>query len=144
MNRIRPTPVLRRTILITLLAGSMMCVAAPALAADRIMAGQYLTKTTDGKTQTALVCVSAEQAQGTNGSAEAGRAYTEKVGMGYCKVKAYDISGNAVTSTVACGESVITSRAIYHGDSFEGDITTTVRSVTHSQHVTGKRVGACK
>jgi Protein of unknown function (DUF3617) len=53
-----------------------------------------------------------------------------------------------VSSTMACGDSVTTSSATYHSDSFEGDTTTTVtvggKRLTRTAHTKGKRIGACK
>jgi uncharacterized protein DUF3617 len=141
-----PTPTLSRAILLTSLAALMAFAAPPLRAADRIMTGQYeFTMTTEGKTQTSTRCVTPEEAKSVNGDAKAGRDYIEKAANGACTVRAYDVKGNTVSCTIACGAGVVrTSSATYHGDSFEGDVTTTAGGKTHTAHTKAKRVGACK
>ena len=124
--------------------------ALPVCAADRVAAGQYeYTTTIDGKPQTFANCITAEEAKAFNGDAKAGRAYAENAAKGACKVTAYDVKGNLISYTMECEGSVITSSATYHGDSFEGDTTTTVtvegkRVGGGTAHTKAKRVGACK
>jgi hypothetical protein len=141
-----PTPIISRAVLLTSLSALMAFAAPPLRAADRIMAGQYdFTMTTEGKTQTSTRCVTPDEAKSINGDAKAGREYTEKAARGACTVKAYDVTGNTVSCTMACGTDVVrASSATYHGDSFEGDTTTTAGGRTHTAHTKAKRVGACK
>ncbi len=140
------TPIIRRAILLTSLSALIAFAASPLQAADRLMAGQYeFTMTTEGKTQISTRCVTPDEAKSVNGDAKAGREYIEKAGKGACTVRAYDVTGNTVSCTMACGASVVrTSSATYHGDSFEGDATTTAGGKTHTAHTKAKRVGACK
>ena len=140
------TPIIRRAILLTSLSALIAFAAPPLRAADRLVAGQYeFTMTTEGKTQTSTRCVTPDEAKSVNGDAKAGREYIEKTAKGACTVRAYDVTGNTVSCTMACGPSVVrTSSATYHGDSFEGDTTTTAGGKTHTAHTKAKRVGACK
>jgi ketosteroid isomerase-like protein len=128
---------------------SIVSVGSSALGADRLRVGQYeITTTTDGKTQTDSVCQTPDMAKIANGDAKAGREYLEKklerFGKGRCTVNAYDVTGDTVSSTTACGESVTTTRTTYHGDSSESDVTTRAGGKTVSVHTTAKRVGDCK
>lgn len=140
------TPRIRRAVLLTSLSALMAFAAPPLRAADRIMAGQYqYTMTTEGKTQTSTRCVTADEAKSVNGDAKAGREYMNKAAKGACTVSAYDVTGNTVSCTMVCGPSVVrAATATYHGDSFEGDVTTTAGGKSHTAHTKGKRIGACK
>lgn len=84
----------------------------------------------------------------SNGDAKVGRDYLEKklarFGKGRCTIKAYDITGDTVSSTTACGENITTTRTTYQGDMSESDVTSTVQGKTASVHTTSKRVGDCK
>ena len=140
------TPMLSRVVLLTSLSALMAFAAPPLRAADRIMAGQYeFTMTTEGKTQTSTRCVTPDEAKSVNGDAKAGRDYVEKAAKGACTVKTYDVTGNTVSCTMVCGPSVVrAASATYHGDSYEGDVTTTVGGRAHTSHTKAKRIGACK
>lgn len=76
------------------------------------------------------------------------RAAAEKAGKGRCAIQAYDIAGNKVSYRIACGDRFMESTTTFHGESSEGDLTTTrtaegVKRVDHT-HTTAKRIGACK
>ena len=94
----------------------MLTVASPVPAADRTAPGQYeMVTIADGKTQTDSVCQTPEMAKIANGDAKSGREEKQKTldrfGKGRCTVKAYDITGNTVSSTIVCGKSVTPPRA---------------------------------
>jgi hypothetical protein len=140
------TPIfLKRAVFLTALSG-LIIFAAPSLrAADRLPAGQYkLTITAAGTTQTMTLCLTPEDARNANADAKAGREFAKKASKGACTIKAYEVKGNKVTYTMACGNSVTTSTTTYHGDGYEKDTTTTVGKSTRTSHLTAKRVGACK
>jgi Protein of unknown function (DUF3617) len=140
-----PTPIIRRAVLLTSLSGLIAFAAPPLQAADRLTPGQYeYTSTIDGKTQTYTHCITPDDAKAVNFDAKAGRAFAEKAGEGVCTISAYDVTGDKVSYTMACSGSVSTSSGTYHGDSYEGDVTRTVRGITHNTHTKAKRVGACK
>ena len=115
----------RRFVLASLFA--LIAVAAePLRAADRLTAGEYqATVTIDGKTQTFTHCVTATEARWVNADAKAGREYIEKALKGACTMKAYDVTEDTVSYTMACGPNITTSKTTYHGDSFEGGSTST-------------------
>lgn len=116
-----------------------------AQAADRFLPGQYeFISTSNFETQAYTQCVTPEDVVSVNSDAAAGREHAEKASRGACTVKAWNVRGDMVSFTIACGETVSSSSAIYHGDSFEGDMTTTVGGVTRSVHTMAKRVGPCK
>jgi len=131
---------------LALLTGSMACAATPLHAADRLTAGRYeFTATTNGNIRTSTQCFTADDAKAVNADAKAGRDYAEKAAKGACTITTYDVTGDTVSYTMACGESVTTTSATYHGDSFESDATTTVGKTTaRATHTTGKRAGICK
>ncbi|HMA22287.1 MAG TPA: DUF3617 family protein [Gemmatimonadaceae bacterium] len=136
----------RRAIHLALLTGLTVSVAPPLRAADRLTAGQYeFTATTSGKTRTSAQCFTADDAKAINADTKAGRDYAEKAAKGACTIRTYDATGDTVSYTMACGESVTTISATYHGDSFEGDTTTVVgTSIAKATHTQAKRVGICK
>jgi hypothetical protein len=139
----------KRTILFASLSCVIATVALPLHAADRLISGQYeFTATTDGKTQTLSRCFTPEEAKSVNGDAKAGREYAEKAGKGTCSITAYDVKGDTVSLSMACGDSVTTSRATYHGNTYDADTTTTFtidgKRIVRATHVKAKRVGACK
>ena len=94
----------------------MLTVASPVPAADRTAPGQYeIVTIAEGKTETASVCATPEMAKIANGDAKVGREDKQKtldrLGKGHCTIKAYDITGNTVSSTIVCGKSVTPPRA---------------------------------
>lgn len=146
MADMMPTPRIRRAVLLTSLSVLMAFAAPPLRAAERMMAGQYeVTMTTEGKTQTSTRCVTADEAKSVNGDAKTGREYVEKAAKGACTVRAYDVTGNTVSCTMVCGPGVVrAASATYHGDGFEGDVTTTAGGRSHTAHTKARRIGACK
>lgn len=135
-----------RAMHLALFTGVLACAAPPLHAADRLMAGQYsFTATTGGETRTSTHCFTADDAKAVNADAIAGRDFAEKATKGTCTIRTYDVKGDTVSYTMACGKSVTTTSATYHGDSFEGDTTTVVgTSILRATHTQGKREGNCK
>lgn len=120
------TPIISRVILFASLSGLIASVAPPLRAADRVTVGEYeATVTIDGKTQTFTHCVTSGEAKWVNAGAKAGREYVERALKGACTISAYDVTGDTVSYTMACGPNVTTCRTTYHGDTFEGGSTTT-------------------
>ncbi len=149
MNRMFLTIFTKRAMSIAALAITMGLVDAPAFAAVRVLAGQYeiTTLDADGKTRTATHCITAEQAAGVNGDVKVGRAYMEKAAKGACKVTAYDIVGDTVSSTMVCGgDNTVIGRVTFHGDQASESHTTMKRGdkTVLDAHLTSKRVGSCK
>jgi hypothetical protein len=146
MMSILPT---KRTLLISSLSGLIATAALPLLAADRQTPGQYeFTVTTDGKTQASTQCVTPDDAKAVNADAKADREYAEKATKDTCSVTTYEVKGDTVSFTMACGDSVRTSSATYHGDTFDGDTTYTFtvqgKRMVRVAHIKAKRVGVCK
>ena len=143
MMTILPT---KRTLLVSLLSGLIAAAAPPLLAADRLIPGQYeSTVTTDGKTQTSTQCVTPDEAKAVNADAKAGREYAEKAAKGVCSVTNYEVKGDTVSLTMACGEGGRTSISTYHGDTFDGDNTYFQgKRVVRVSHIKAKRIGVCK
>ena len=114
-------------------------------AAISITPGQYqVTMTKDGKPfYTITQCFTPENAD--FGDAKAGRALIEKTFKEQgCTVKTYNVTGNIVSYSLLCGETVKTTSTTYQQESFEGDMTSKGRQSSYSVHTSAKRIGACK
>jgi Protein of unknown function (DUF3617) len=61
-----------------------------------------------------------------------------------CRITDYRVFGNAVTYEMACGKTSIHSKAAYHGDAFEADMTTKAEGAPEVvNHIKAHRLGAC-
>jgi hypothetical protein len=122
--------------------------AAPkAFAGDRLVPGQYeITSTANGKPQNSTYCVTPEMAKHTSGSEKEALEYAQTAGKGICTIKDFTLTGDTICYKMECSggtrETIV--HATYHGDHFEGDMTTAAHSTTVVLHTTAKRVGACK
>src|SRR3954453_17469748 len=118
MMKIRVVP------LLSLLALGLS--SSPLLAAERMEAGEWeFTTTTSGQgTHTFKKCMTPLDAASVNGDEKTGRAAAEKSAGQRCALKEYKIVGETVSYALACGSAAIASTATYHGDSFEGTMTT--------------------
>ncbi len=122
----------------------LFLIAAPLRAAERMAAGQWqFTMTTDGSSRGVTHCVTPAEAGGVNGDSNAGRAYAEKAASGHCAVKSYAAAGETVTYSLSCGDRTIESRSTYHGDHFDGTLTTTTAGKAVRTAVKGQRLGPC-
>lgn len=132
------------TTLLLSLCGLFLAVA-PALAADRMATGQWqFALATDGGTHTSKHCVTPDEAAGVNGSLASARSHSEqKAARGHCAVKSFDIRGDTVSYALSCGARRIESTSTYHGDSFEGTLTTTAEGKSVLTKVKAQRLGAC-
>jgi hypothetical protein len=141
----KSTVILKRTLLLTSLCGLLLAAATPLWAADRMAAGQWeFTMTGDGGSRTFSQCMTPDQANEANGDTKTARAYAEKKAKGRCTIKSYDIQGNTVKYSLACGDQTIESSTTYHGDSSEGTLkTTTPDGKVATRTVKAHRVGAC-
>lgn len=145
-----PTSSLLRAIPFAALAVSLLAVALPAQASDRLTAGQYeFTATTDGQARNLARCVSADEARNVNADTKTGREMTDKLVHGTCTVTSYEADGNTVSMSMTCGEGTTSTRATYHGDSWSADTTYTFpaaggKTAVKKTHVDAKRVGDCK
>jgi len=133
---------IKRTILFSsalILAGVL-----PAQAAVRMAGGQWeATMTTDGSTRTVKYCVSAAEADSLNGDSKTGRDFAEKKANGRCAIKSFDMKGDKVSSSMLCGARSIEGTTTYHGDTSEGDLTTTSEGKAVTTHIKARRLGAC-
>ena len=124
-------------------------VATPALqAAERANVGQWEFKSTvAGEAEkTRTYCITAAQAQGINGDAQADRDFLEKGATArHCTIKDFKLEGNTLSYTKVCAGYTFSDRTTYNGDSSEGVLTTKMEGkdavVTHMK---GRRLGACK
>ena len=110
-----------------------------------ITPGQYqLTMTKDGKPfHTMTQCFTPENAN--LGDAKTARALIEKTFKEQgCTVKTYNMTGNKVSYSLLCGETVMTASSTYQQEGFEGDMTSKGRQSSYSVHTSAKRIGACK
>jgi hypothetical protein len=93
-------------------------------------------------------CVTPEVARMTNGDSRTGREAAEKANKGRCSIQEYEVTGNHVSYRITCGDKVMVSTTTYHGDTSEGDLTTTTTAAgavhVDRMHVTAKRLGPCK
>jgi hypothetical protein len=129
-------------------AVSIVALALPAQAADRLTVGEYeVTVTMDGKTRTLTRCVTAEDAQDANADAKEGRERLAKIAQ-TCSIIQYDVEGNTVTIGMKCGDASSTSRTTYAGTSYITDTTDTFQEggkpTVSKRHAEAKRVGDCK
>ena len=117
----------------------LACIALPAVAADRVRAGQWVGTWTDGTvTRPTSSCMSQSDADAMNGDAKTIRGYLEKiVPPSICKLTDIKVDGNRVSYTAACGAAGASSNTTtYHGDSAESIDSKGAKSQA-------KRVGAC-
>jgi hypothetical protein len=119
--------------------------APPLLAAERMKSGQWeFTSTHQGRpAQTFKHCMTPADAASVNGDAKAGRAAAEKSAGNKCALKEYKIAGDTVTYTLACDTKTISSTVTYHGDSFEGVLTTKSAGKEDVTRVKARYLGAC-
>jgi hypothetical protein len=118
----------------------------PLLAAERMKAGEWeFTTTTQGNgTRTFKKCMTPADAASVNGDEKTGRAAAEKSAGRKCALKEYKIVGETVSYALACDSAAIASKATYHGDSFEGTMTTKREGKESTTSVKGRRLGACR
>lgn len=117
----------------------LACIALPAIAADRVRAGQWVGSWTDGKTTRATSsCLSKADADAMNGDAKSIRTYLEKtIPPSICQLTDIKVNGDKVSYTATCGAAGVRSNTTtYHGDSMESVDSQGAKSE-------GKRVGAC-
>jgi hypothetical protein len=119
---------------------------APSLwAAERMVSGNWTFEmvTTGQDPRTFTRCITAEEAGSVNGDAAAARAYAEKSAGTACSVKDFHVDGDTVSYSLTCGETTIASKATYHGDSFEGVLTTKNGDNEATTQLKAHRAGAC-
>ncbi len=136
----------RQLALLASLPGLMALAPVPLRAADRLIPGEYqATVTVDGQTRTFTHCVTEDEARWMSADAKSGRAAIEKYMKGACTMQAYDVTGDTVSYTMACGPNIVKSRTTYHGDSFEGGSTNTFGTpdVTTSRGTSKRIASSC-
>ena len=117
-----------------------MCLALPALAADRVRPGQWVgTTVTAGRTFPSSSCISQADADAMNGDAKSVQGYLEKIiPAEVCKIASVKVDGGTVIYSAVCGGQlprIITT--VYHGTSSEG-------TDSSGSKTNGKLVGPCK
>lgn len=128
----------------------IVCCVPAANAAELVNPGQYewTMKTNADAPRVISMCVTPEVAAMTNGDSRSGRAAAEKANKGRCSIQEYEVAENRVSYRITCGEKVMVSSTTYHGDTSEGDLTTTTTTAgaahVDRMHVTAKRLGPCK
>ena len=117
-------------------------------AAERANVGQWEFKSTvAGEAEkTRTYCITAAQAQGINGDAQADHDFLDKgAAKRHCTIKDFKLEGNTLSYTQVCAGYTFSDRTTYSGDSSEGVLTTKMDGkdavVTHMK---GRRLGACK
>ncbi len=109
-------------------------------------AGKWeLTLTGDGGSRTFSQCMTPDQANEANGDTKTAREFAEKKAKGRCTIKSYDIQGDTVKYSLACGDRTIDSTTTYRGgNTSEGVLkTTTADGKVDTKAVKAHRVGAC-
>lgn len=136
---------LRTRTRLTLSLGVLLLGAASVHAAERMATGQWeFAMTTAGATHAAKHCVTADEAGSVNGSLESARAHAEQNAVrGHCALKAFGLQGDTVTYSLACGPRTIDSTSTYHGESFDGTMTTTNEGKAVVTKVSAHRLGVC-
>jgi hypothetical protein len=128
----------------------VVCCAPTANAADLVNPGQYewTMKTNADAPRVISTCVTPEVAAMTNGDSRSGREAAAKANKGRCSIQEYEVAGNHVSYRITCGDKVMVSSTTYHGNTSEGDLTTTTTAAgaahVDRMHVTAKRLGPCK
>lgn len=126
------------------LSALILLAAQVAFAGDRIIAGEYeVTSVREGKTTNSSYCTTPEMAKGTNGSEAEDRAYVESA-VKSCKIGSFKVAGDTIDYSMSCGGSNTTIHVVYHGDHFEGDVTSEHGGQKSVAHTTARRTGACK
>jgi hypothetical protein len=141
----KSTMILKRTLLLTSACGLLLA-ASPLRAADRMAAGKWeFTMTGQGESRTFSQCMMPDQANEVNGDTKTARAYAEKKAKGRCTIKSYDIQGDTVKYSLACGDRTIDSTTTFHGgNASEGVLkTTTADGKVDTKNIKARRVGAC-
>jgi hypothetical protein len=113
-------------------------------AANSIIPGEYqVTMTKEGKPfHTMKQCFTPENSN--FGDAKTGRALIEKTFKEQgCTVKTYNVTGNKVSYSLLCGDTVMTASTTYQQQGFEGDMTSKGPHSSYSVHTSAKRMGAC-
>jgi hypothetical protein len=124
----------------------MLAVAPPVQASDRMTPGQWeFSLTSEGATHTSSHCVTKNEADAVNGSAKSAREHSDLNAIrGHCTVESFDVQADTVSSSLVCGPRQIASVATYHGDTFEGALTTTYEGKSVKTEVKARRLGVCK
>lgn len=113
-------------------------------ATERMTNGQWeFAMTTDAATRTTSQCISAEKAKEFNGDSRSGREQAEKEAKGRCTVTSFEIAGDVVSYSLACGDREMKSVTTFHGDSSEGSLVTTVGGKSTQTLIKARRLGAC-
>jgi hypothetical protein len=142
----KTTIILKRFLFLTSICGLLLAATPPLRAAERMAAGKWeFTMTGDGGSRTFSQCMTPDQANEANGDTKTARAYAEKKAKGRCTIKSYDIQGDTVKYSLACGDRTIDSTTTYHGgNTSEGVLkTTTADGKVDTRTVKARRVGAC-
>ena len=142
----KSTVIIKRTLLLTSLCALLLAAATPLWAADRMAAGKWeFTMTGDGESRTFSQCMTPDDANQANGDTKTARAYAEKKTKGRCTIKSYDIQGDTVKYSLACGDRTIESSATYHGgNTSEGVLkTTTADGKVDTRTIKARRLGPC-
>jgi hypothetical protein len=137
---------LKRTLLLSSICGLLLAATPPLWAADRMAAGKWeFTMTGDGESRTFSQCMMPDDANQANGDTKTARAYAEKKTKGRCTIKSYDIQGDTVKYSLACGDRTIDSTTTYHGgNTSEGVLkATTTDGKVDTRTVKARRLGPC-
>ncbi len=135
-----------RTTLPFLSALSLVALGSPPLqAAERMTAGEWqFDMTTSTGSHSSKQCVGKEAADGVNGSVASAREYAAKTAAkGNCTIGTFEVKGNTIMYTMACGKLSIKSEATYHGTSSEAVLTTTTGGKSSKTEVKARRLGPC-
>jgi hypothetical protein len=122
------------------IAMMLALVCTPALAADRVHAGQWTgTTVVGGHTYPTSSCITQSDADALNGDANAVSSYLAKIiPAEVCKISDIKVTDTQIIYSAACAggaPKVVTT--MYRGDSSEGSDSTGAK-------IEAKRVGACK
>ena len=107
----RSIVLLERSLLVPWVGALLVVGTLSVRAADRMAAGQWeFTLTGTGGSRTTNQCMTPDQANEMNGDSKTARGFAEKRTSGRCTIKSYDIQGNTVKYSLACGDRTIDSR----------------------------------
>ena len=117
-------------------------------AAERLVSGKWeYAMTTNGATRTIAGCLSSDEAASINGDSRSARDFAEKKGEkrgSPCKIKSYELTGDTQSYALACGDSTITDKTVYHGETSEGVKTVTHDGKTITTRIKSRRIGTCQ
>jgi len=136
----------RSIALVIFTAGVLALASAPLSAGERLRPGEweYTIVHAGAEPHVFKHCVTADEAKSINGDTASARAWVEKKAAGNCTITSYDVHGDTVSYAMTCGPVSIRAKAVFHGDTSEGEETSKNGSAPEVvSHLKSRRLGDC-